>query len=242
MIIYPAIDLLDGCCVRLTQGRFDEPTRYSAYPADALRQFEDEGAEWAHIVDLDGIRDGSPRQHDLILELVDRTELKLQVAGGIRDAAQIDFLIGQGVDRVVVGSLAATDPAAVEALFDHFGPERIVLALDVMVLDKIPMVAAPAWRAPSAHSLWTAAAHFPRARHLLVTDIGRHGTMGGPNLDLVAELARRFPAAAIQASGGISSLGDVRALADAGAAGAIVGKALWEREFPLAQAMDLARS
>ena len=242
MIIYPAIDLLDGCCVRLTQGRFDEPTRYSAYPVDALRQFEADGAEWAHIVDLDGLRAGSPRQHDLILDLVDAAELKLQVAGGIRDAAQIDFLLGQGIDRVVVGSLAVTAPDAVSQLFDRFGPDRIVLALDVMMLDEIPMVAAPDWGTPSDRSLWKAADRFPEARHLLVTDIGRHGMMSGPNIALVQELSRRFPGASVQASGGVSSLADIRALADAGASGAILGKALWDRKLSLSDAVGLARS
>ena len=242
MIIYPAIDLMDGCCVRLTQGRFDEQTRYSAYPVDALRQFEEEGAEWAHIVDLDGARAGSPRQHDMIADFVDSTELKLQVAGGIRDAAQIDFLLSEGIDRVVIGSLAVNEPEVVQGFFDRFGGERITLALDVMLMEEVPLVATSGWTETSPHTLWDVAGRFPDAHQLMVTDIGRDGMMGGPNLDLVHDLARRFPNVSIQASGGVSSLDDIRALVDAGAAGAIVGKALWERKFSLAEAIAVASS
>jgi phosphoribosylformimino-5-aminoimidazole carboxamide ribotide isomerase len=241
MIIYPAIDLLDGCCVRLTQGRFDEAVRYSAYPVEALRQFEAEGAEWAHIVDLDGAREGNPRQHEMIADFVDATDLKLQVAGGIRDAAQIDFLLSEGIDRVVIGSLAVTNPVAVQGFFDRFGGERITLALDVMLMEEVPLVATSGWTETSPHTLWDVAGRFPDAHQLLVTDIGRDGMMGGPNLQLVRELAERFPGVSIQASGGVSSLGDIAALADAGAAGAIVGKALWERRFGLGEAIALAR-
>ena len=241
MIIYPAIDLLDGCCVRLTQGRFDEAVRYSAYPVEALRQFEAEGAEWAHIVDLDGAREGNPRQHEMIADFVDATELKLQVAGGIRDAGQIEFLLGEGVDRVVIGSLAVTAPDVVQGFFDRFGGDRITLALDVMLLEEVPMVATSGWTETSPHTLWDVARRFPDAHQLLVTDIGRDGMMGGPNLDLVRELAERLPGMSIQASGGVSSLADIAALTGAGAAGAIVGKALWERKFGLGEAIALAR-
>ncbi len=240
MIIYPSLDLLDGCCVRLRQGRFDEPTRYAPFPADALRQFEAEGAEWAHIVDLDGVRDGSPRQHDLIADLVDITELKLQVACGIQEAAQIEYLLGCGVDRVVVGSLAVTDPAAVQGFFDRFGGDRIALALDVIFLEETPMIATATPADRPDRALWEVAERFPDARHLLVTDIGRHGMMTGPNLALVEELALRLPEASIQASGGVSSVEDVRALAEAGASGAIVGKALWDRKLDLAAAIEAA--
>jgi len=242
MIIYPAIDLLDGCCVRLKQGRFDEATRYSPYPADALRQFEAEGAEWAHIVDLDGAREGSPRQHDLILDLVDATELKLQVAGGIRQGSQIEYLLSQGVDRVVIGSLAVTEPETVQEFLEHFGGDRITLALDVMFLEEVPMITTSAWTKTSQSSLWELAERFPSARNLLVTDVGRDGMMSGPNLDLISELTRRLPHAAIQASGGVSSLRDLTQLSEAGAAGAIVGRALWERKFSVAEAIALARA
>lgn len=240
MIIYPAMDLMDGCCVRLTQGRFDEPTRYAAFPVEALRQFEEEGAEWAHIVDLDGVRAGSPRQLNMIAALIDETELKLQVAGGIRDADQIEFLLSEGVDRVVIGSLAVTQPDIVQDFFDRFGDDRITLALDVMLLEEVPIVTAAGGADTSGCTLWEVAGRFPSARHLMVTDIDRNGMMTGPNIDLIEELVARLPRTAIQASGGVSSLEDLGKLRRAGVAGAIVGKALWDRKITLPDALQAA--
>lgn len=242
MIIYPAMDLMDGCCVRLKQGRFDEPTRYAAFPLDALRQLEEEGAEWAHIVDLDGAREGSPRQHELIASFADATELKLQVAGGIREASQIEYLLSEGIDRVVIGSLAVTNPDLVHGFFERFGGDRITLALDVMILEEVPMVATSGWTEASTRTLWEMAERFPEAGNLLVTDISRDGMLSGPNVALIKELAERLPHVAVQASGGVSSLEDIAELSRAGAAGAIVGKALWEQKFTLEDALDIARA
>lgn len=242
MIVYPAIDLMDGACVRLSQGRFDEATHYPACPAETLRQFERDGAEWAHIVDLDGARAGSPRQHAAIADLTSLTTLKLQVAGGIRHAEEVALLLRKDVARVVIGSMAVTHPEHVDVLLERFGPDRITLAFDVRLTGAAAVVAISGWTSSSDLTLWDAAARFPQARHILVTDIGRDGMMRGPNLGLSEELAKHLPQAAVQASGGVSSLSDLRALAAAGAAGAVVGKALWERKFTLPEALSVARA
>jgi len=237
MIVYPAMDLMGGACVRLAQGRFDDATRYSADPADALRAFADAGATWAHVVDLDGARAGEPRQHDLIAELAASAPLKLQVAGGFREPAQVARMFDAGVARVVIGSLAVTDPDLVRGLIAEHGGDRITLALDVNVIDGAPMVATRGWTHGSGFSLWDVAARFPDARHLLVTDIASDGMMGGPNLALVTLAMRRLPHLAVQASGGVSSLADIEALNAAGAPGAIVGRALWEGRIDLSEAI-----
>ena len=237
MIIYPAMDLMDGACVRLAQGRFDERTTYPTEPARALAEFADAGAAWAHVVDLDGARAGAPRQHDLIAELAGSAPLRLQVAGGFRDAAQVARMIEAGVGRVVIGSLAVSDPELVRSFIADHGGERITLALDVNILDGEPMVATRGWTEGSGVNLWKVAEQYLDARHLLVTDISRDGMMGGPNVELVAEAVRRLPRVVVQASGGVSSLDDLRALADAGAGGAIVGKALWEGAIDLREAI-----
>ena len=237
MIIYPAMDLMGGACVRLAQGRFDDATTYSADPADALRAFADAGATWAHVVDLDGARAGEPRQHDLIAELAASAPLKLQVAGGFREPAHVARMFDAGVARVVIGSLAVTDPDLVRRLIADHGGERITLALDVNVVDGEPMVATRGWTQGSGLPLWDVAARFPDARHLLVTDIARDGMMAGPNLPLVAAAMARLPHLAVQASGGVSSLADIEALNAAGAPGAIVGRALWEGRVDLRQAI-----
>lgn len=237
MILYPAMDLMGGRCVRLAQGRFDDATIYSADPSEALAGFAAAGATWAHVVDLDGAKAGAPRQHDLIAGLAATAPLKLQVAGGFREAAQIARMLDAGVGRVVIGSLAVKAPDLVNAFLAEFGGDRITLALDVNIVDGVPMVATAGWTESSGRSLWDIAALYPDARHLLVTDISRDGMMGGPNVDLLEQAVARLPRLAVQASGGVSSLDDLRGLPTAGA---IVGKALWEGKIDLKEAVDLA--
>lgn len=237
MIIYPAMDLMSGKCVRLAQGRFDARTTYPTEPAAALAEFGRTGAAWAHVVDLDGARAGEPRQHDLIGALAGPAPLRLQVAGGFRTGEQVARMFAAGVERVVIGSLAVSDEELVRGLIAAHGGDRITLALDVNVVDGEPMVATRGWTEGSGVSLWDVASRYPGARHLLVTDISRDGMMGGPNVALVAEAVRRLPQVAVQASGGVSSLDDLRALAGVGASGAIVGKALWEGAIDLAEAI-----
>jgi phosphoribosylformimino-5-aminoimidazole carboxamide ribotide isomerase len=238
MIIYPAMDLMDGRCVRLAQGRFDDATSYTLDPAEAVLGFESAGAEWAHVVDLDGAREGWPRQHGLICDIALSVSIALQVAGGFRELAHAERVFDAGADRVVIGSLAVRDPARTRELFARFGGERIALALDVREENGRPIVATGGWTESSGQDLWALAEAYPEVRHLLVTDISRDGMMQGPNVELVAECVRRLPAVQVQASGGVASLNDLRRLKAAGAAGAIVGKALWEQRIDLAEAID----
>jgi phosphoribosylformimino-5-aminoimidazole carboxamide ribotide isomerase len=241
MIVYPAIDLMGGRVVRLAQGRFDQVTTYAAQPAEALQEFGAAGAEWVHIVDLDGARAGEPRQHDLLCELAATAPLKLQVAGGIRTRDQVSGLLGAGAARVVIGSLAVSAPELVASLLTEFGPDRVTIALDVNVRDGVPLVATHGWSQDSSLTLWDIAGMY-EGRHLLVTDISRDGMLAGPNFDLIGQCARTLTNWEIQASGGVASPRQLRQLRDAGAAGAIVGKALWEGRFSLAEALSFARA
>jgi phosphoribosylformimino-5-aminoimidazole carboxamide ribotide isomerase len=234
MILYPAMDLMGGQVVRLAQGRFEEATIYPGDPAEALAAFAAAGAEWAHVVDLDGARAGSPVQHDLLCELGRTARLKLQVAGGFRTAEQIARVLDAGVARVVIGSLAVKQPELVPGFLQRFGGERITLSLDVRLVEEVPMVATLGWTEDSGRSLWDIAALYPEARHLLLTDIGRDGMLAGPNFGLLEEAGRRLPHLFIQASGGVSSLDDLTRLTTAGA---IVGKALWEGRIDLQEAL-----
>ncbi len=238
MIILPAMDLMGGRPVRLAQGRFDDATNYMLDPAEAVLAFEQAGAEWAHLVDLDGARAGAPRQHGLLADIALSVSLKLQVAGGFREEAHFSRMFDAGVDRVVIGSLAVKDPELTRALFARFGGERLTLALDVNIVDGEPIVATSGWTEMSGLTLWEVARRYPEMRHLLVTDIGRDGMMGGPNADLIDQIVRGLPNVEVQASGGVSSLEDLRDLKAAGAAGAIVGKALWEQRIDLRAAID----
>jgi len=239
MIVYPAMDLMGGRVVRLRQGRFDDSTTYSDDPAAALQALAEAGAEWAHVVDLEGARAGGPVQHELIADLATSASLKLQVAGGFRERDQLARMFDAGVARIVIGSLAVKQPEAVRGFLDEFGPDRVTLSLDVRIVDGTPFVAISGWAEDSRLSLWELAADFPLAKHLLLTDIECDGMLHGPNFGLYEEAGRRLPHMRIQASGGISSLADLERLSTDGA---IVGKALWEGRIGLQEALGLARA
>lgn len=242
MLIYPAIDLKDGVCVRLMHGKFDQVTQYDEQPAARLTAFATEGAQWIHIVDLDGAEAGEARQHGLIGELTQAIDVKIQSGGGVRGANDVAKLLDAGVSRVVVGSLAVTQPNDVAAWLKGFGVEHITLALDVKIEDGVPVPALKGWTQSSGVTLWEALDRYPKgtAKHLLVTDVGRDGAMTGPNLDLLAEIRQRRPDLVLQASGGVSSLDDIAAVKSLGCHGVIVGRALYEGRFTLPEAIAAA--
>ncbi len=241
MILLPAIDLIDGRCVRLAQGDFARETSYSDDPAAALADFAQGGAVEAHLVDLDGARAGAPRQHDLFATLARATNLKLQVAGGFRTAAHVAAALDAGVERVVIGSLALSDPDAFSEMLIEFGPDRLTLALDVRLEAGAAMVATHGWEVGSGRMLDDVLAGFPAVRHLLVTDIARDGMLAGPNVFLMTSIRAKFPSVELQASGGVATLADLPALRATGAARAIVGKAIWENKFSVAEGIAHAR-
>lgn len=241
MKLIPAIDLIGGRCVRLVQGDFSRETVYSDDPAAALADFAAGGAELAHLVDLDGARAGEPRQHALFERLATSAPIALQVAGGFRTGEQVARVLDAGVWRVVIGSLALTDPDAFAAMLEGFGPDRLTLALDVRLEDGTATVATHGWSRGSASSLHEVLHRFPTVRHLLVTDIARDGMLGGPNVVLTQAIVRDFPQVELQASGGVAALADLGALREAGAAAAIVGKAIWEGRFTVAEGVAHAR-
>lgn len=242
MLIYPAIDLKAGVCVRLMHGKFDQVTQYDEQPAARLTAFVAEGAEWIHVVDLDGAEAGQAMQHALIGELARAIDVKIQSGGGVRSREDVSKLLASGVDRVVIGSLAVTRPDEVAEWLAEFGPERITLALDVKLEDGVPVPALKGWTQSSGIDLWTALDRYPKgaAKHLLVTDVGRDGALTGPNLELLAEIRRRRPDLVLQASGGVSSLDDLIAVKALGCNGAIVGRALYENRFTLPEAIAAA--
>ena len=242
MLIYPAIDLRAGACVRLMHGRFDQVTEYGLQPAAQLAAFVADGAEWVHIVDLDGAEAGRAMQHDLIGDLSASLSVSIQSGGGVRSVDDVSRLIDAGVSRVVVGSLAVTQPEAVLGWLARFGPERLTLAFDVTVADGVPIPALKGWTERAGVDLWAALDRYPAGafKHVLLTDVGRDGALTGPNLDLLAEMRRRRQDLVLQASGGVSSLDDLTAVKAVGAQGAIVGRALYEGRFTLPEALVTA--
>ena len=230
--LIPAIDIRDGRCVRLLQGDFDRETRYDVDPVERVGWYRSLGAARIHIVDLDGAKHGSPRNHALIGAMADNG-IAVQLGGGIRDRASLMQALTIA-DRVVVGSLAVAAPETVADWLAEFGPERIVLGFDVRIDDAgTAHLATHGWTRTSETTLEAAIENYRSAgvRHVLCTDVDRDGAMGGPNLALYAWAAGRWPAIRFQASGGIRDADDLIALGDTGAASAISGKALLERRI-----------
>jgi phosphoribosylformimino-5-aminoimidazole carboxamide ribotide isomerase len=235
MQLIPAIDLRDGHCVRLLHGDFDAETRYASNARTLLAKYCELGADWLHVVDLDGARGGLPDNRAMVLQLAEQKAVKLQVGGGLRNTAALTQMLDAGVARVVVGSAALTQAEQVQAWLKHFGPERLTLAFDVCVDDNgAPRVMTHGWQRQSALDLWSAVDHYTASnlRHVLCTDVGRDGALTGPNLSLYDEAVRRYPQIEWQASGGIRNAHDLHALAETGAAAAISGKALLENLIP----------
>jgi len=237
--VIPAIDLRNGEVVRLAQGDYARETRY---PADALalaRAYEAEGARWLHIVDLDAARGGGYGLQPLMKQLKAETSLRLQTGGGVRDAAALASLLSLGVDRVVLGTVAAKEPSRVTAWLARFGAERLVLALDAREVDGAWRVQVEGWTHAGV-ALEELLSYYAGmgARHVLCTDVGRDGMLSGFNLELYRRLAARFPNLRLQASGGARSVRDIAGARAAGAGGAILGRALLEGRFGVAEAMS----
>ena len=229
MQLIPAIDLRNGKCVRLYQGRYDAETVYADDPAEVLDRYVALGARLVHVVDLDGARDGSRANAVAVARLVSQGQAELQLGGGIRDSTTVARWLDAGVVRVVVGSAAVTAPDEVASWFGAFGAERIVPAFDVRLdTDGVPRLATHGWERQTALSLWDAVERYLAhgLRHVLCTDVARDGALTGPNVDLYREAIRRYPTIAWQASGGVRDVADLADLASIGAAGAISGRAL----------------
>lgn len=249
MLIYPAIDLIDGAVVRLLKGDFTQKTTYHTDPVEVAKSYRDQGAEWLHLVDLDGAKNPEQRQIDLIGKIIAGSGLKIQTGGGIRAKSDVAALIEAGASRVVIGSLAVRDPEAVRAMFTDFGAEAICLAADVVAgidagvhngIDDGYKIAVSGWQEASATSLFGFLETYLECglRHVLCTDIARDGTMTGPNNDLYVTVKQAFPNIELQASGGVSSLDDLQNLSTDGV---IIGKALLEGAFSLDDALRIGR-
>ena len=239
MQILPAIDLREGRVVRLAQGDYARQTLYPVAPLQLACEYLAAGARWLHVVDLDGARAGQMHNLRVIAAIAD-SGLSLQAGGGVRDDDDLARLFDSGVTRIVIGSLAVTDPARVEKWISLHGAERICIALDTRQDDSgswtLPV---RGWTSASALFLDELAPRYAAAgaRHLLCTDIDCDGMLAGPNLDLYAHLGKIAPALQVQASGGVRDATDLRALRQLGLAGAVIGRALLEGRLTLAEAL-----
>jgi phosphoribosylformimino-5-aminoimidazole carboxamide ribotide isomerase len=231
MILIPSIDLRNGRCVRLLKGNFDAETRYDLEPHELLQRYRALGANWLHVVDLDGAKDGQLANRSVIIRLASQKALNVQVGGGVRSAAVVDDLLRNGIDRVIVGSAAVEKPAEVQAWLKKYGAEKVGLAFDIRHdAAGVPRVLTRGWTQESTLTLWEAIdSYLPHGlKHVLCTDVELDGALQGPAVALYAEGVKRYPQIAWQASGGVRSAADLAALAATGSAAAISGKALLE--------------
>jgi phosphoribosylformimino-5-aminoimidazole carboxamide ribotide isomerase len=235
MIVLPAIDLLGGQPVRLRQGDFESITRFAEDAVTLARRYQAGGVEWLHLVDLDGARSGHWRNLDVIAQVVAAVSVPVQAGGGAREMGDVEAALELGVARVVVGTTAVTSPVAFEAWAGRYG-ERVAVSLDA----RGDRLAVEGWSAESADSLLAVAEQLKAAgvRRFIHTNVGRDGTLAGVDLD---GLRRLMPLGLpVIVAGGIASVEDVRALRDAGAEGAIIGRALLDGTLDLDEALRAA--
>ena len=239
MKLFPAIDIRGGKCVRLLKGDFDQETVFSDSPADMAAQWESQGAEFLHLVDLDGARAGKPQNLETVKAILAKVKIPVELGGGIRTLEDIKEVLGLGVRRVILGSVAVHDPALVKAACEQYG-DRVVVGIDA----KDGMVAVEGWgqtsdlEAPALGKMMAEAG----VKTIIYTDISRDGTLGGVNVAATVEMAEKSGLEVV-ASGGIKDLEDIKALKEhekSGVAGAILGKSLYMHTLDLKEALAVA--
>ncbi len=239
MITIPAIDLYQGKCVRLRQGQFNHVSVYESAPAVLASSYAQQGAKCLHIVDLDGAKIGTPQQLDLVSDMVN-CGIPVQAGGGIRSVTHAEAYLESGVSKIVVGSVAISNPPLMQEIINAVRADNIVLALDIHMENGTPKPAINGWQTSTHNTLWAVAAYYQQlgVQHILCTDIGLDGMMQGPNFELYEQALHRFPALSWQASGGIRHQEDIQTLASMGLSGAILGRTLYESKLDLAACFE----
>ncbi|MBE6586886.1 MAG: 1-(5-phosphoribosyl)-5-[(5-phosphoribosylamino)methylideneamino]imidazole-4-carboxamide isomerase [Ruminococcaceae bacterium] len=237
MLIYPAIDLYEGKAVRLYKGNYAEMTVYSDNPIEIARDFEASGATHIHMVDLEGAKSGTTPNFDTVCYIKNNTSLFVEIGGGVRSMDVIDKYISAGVDRVILGTAAVTSDGFVEAAVDKYG-EKIAVGIDI----KDGFVAIKGWTEKSELDAFAFAEKMQKigVKTLICTDISKDGAMQGTNHELYRELSEKFSMQII-ASGGVSSIGDVKKLRERNLYGAIIGKAYYTGAVNIKEAVEVAK-
>lgn len=233
MYIYPAIDLYNGECVRLIKGDFNQKTVYSSQPVDMAKSFMAAGASKLHVVDLNGAESDNNANYEVVKRIVEEVDMAVQVGGGIRSLKSAEKYLSIGVDRVIIGTKAVEDPDFLTQLIKKFG-DRLVVAVD----GKDGFVAINGWKDQSKMPIMTFIGQLQEigVKRILCTDISRDGLLQGSNIDLYKEIQRNYNMELI-ASGGVSSIEEIKTLREEGMFGAILGKALYEKKFTLEEAL-----
>ncbi|MBN8578251.1 MAG: 1-(5-phosphoribosyl)-5-[(5-phosphoribosylamino)methylideneamino]imidazole-4-carboxamide isomerase [Cyclobacteriaceae bacterium] len=231
MRIIPAIDIIDGKCVRLTQGDFGKKKIYREDPVEVALEFQDADLDCLHLVDLDGAREGHVVNWDVVREIQEKTALSVDFGGGVKTESEVEQLLELGVHQINVGSLAVKDPDTFSKWLKKFGTENFILSADV----KGENVAINGWLEDSKFRLFDLVSRFEQEglEYLTCTDIETDGTLNGPNIGLYKKLIKRFPALKVVASGGVANLDDLKELKYAKVYAVIIGKAIYEGKIKL---------
>ena len=236
MRIYPAIDIIDGACVRLVQGDYSQKTKFADDPCEIAVRWQNEGGEFIHIVDLDGARNGEMPNFDLIVRIADKLNIPIEVGGGVRNMECVEKYLDNGVNRVIIGTSALSNPDFVKEAVAKYG-ERIVVGIDA----KDGMVAVNGWEEVSTTSAIDLAKQMEKigVKTIIYTDIATDGMLKGPNVKAMEEMTEAVSIDVV-ASGGVSSVDDIEKLKGTGVEGAIVGKALYTDTLCLNDAINAA--
>ena len=237
MIIFPAIDLYKGEAVRLLRGDYENMTIYDSNPLNTAKKFRDSGAEWIHIVDLEGAKTGDTKNFDVIINVRKESGLKCEVGGGIRDLFTIERYINSGIDRIILGTSAVNDKNLLVQAIKNFGADKIAVGVDI----RDGLVAVKGWQEKTSLDAFNFCAELDSlgVKFIICTDISRDGAMKGTNSKLYENLSAKFHMN-ITASGGVSTLDDVISLAKMNLYGAIIGKAYYTGAINLSQAIEAA--
>lgn len=233
MYIYPAIDLYNGACVRLVKGDFNQKTVYSHQPVEIAKKFMESGANKLHVVDLNGAESDNNANYEMVKRIVKAVDISVQVGGGVRSLKSAQKYLSIGVDRVIIGTKAVEDIGFLTQLIDKFG-DRLVVAVDV----KDGFVAINGWKDKSEIPIMDFINQLQQVgvKRIICTDISRDGLLQGSNIELYKEIQRTYNMELI-ASGGVSSIEEIKTLESEGLFGVILGKALYEKKFTLEEAL-----
>lgn len=234
MQLYPAIDIKEGKCVRLTQGVFDNIKVYSDSPSQIAKLWVSQGATFLHLVDLDGALAGKAVNGAIIKEIIEAVDVPVQLGGGIRSEEAVKSILDLGVHRVIIGTKAVKEPEFIKVLIERFGPEQIVAGIDA----KDGKVAVEGWEKVSTLTAIELCSKMKEygVRHVVYTDISRDGMLTGPNISATKKLTEEIGMDII-ASGGVSCMEDLQKLYEEGIGGTIIGKALYEKRLNLGDAI-----
>ena len=236
--IIPAMDLMDGRCVRLTHGDFERRTVYSDTPLEVAKRFEGTGKKRLHMVDLDGARSGSPKNLAVLADLAEKTDLEIDFGGGVRSEKDLVSVLSAGAAMANIGSVAMTDPNIFLDWVERYGSDRILLGVDT----RRGMIAIDGWQTETEIEITRVLTRYAHdgVRNIFVTDIGSDGAMAGPAIELYERIVSALPDLRLIASGGVRTIQDVDELERIGCAGVIVGKAIYEGRITIEELSNYA--